>query len=166
MIHRTPITYLLEKKYRELWGIEARELCKSENRNLVFDLSGRLAKYYQDVRRKVCDDAHKDMPKMDVSQTLITKILMGTMGCCPAYDRYFVTGIGSGVAGRRFRKTFSKDALAELAEFYVDNQVSLERVDRKTKEMKLPYPQMKILDMAFWKQGFDAENMNGIMRAR
>ena len=31
--------------------------------------------------------------KNQLSFTLITKILMGTLGCVPAYDRYFIAGI-------------------------------------------------------------------------
>jgi hypothetical protein len=32
---------------------------------------------------------------VNVSDTLVSKILLGTLGCMPAYDRYFVTGIRS-----------------------------------------------------------------------
>jgi len=163
LIHREPICILLDADYEALWGIKARKLCRTErganeNLYLISNLSERLTMYYEKVRWAVCKDARKGVPKIDVSQTLITKILMGTMGCCPAYDRYFVNGIGGGVAGYRFCKTFSSNSLAELAEFYDSNNSVLDSVGRKTRKLKLPYPQMKIVDMAFWKQGFDAEN--------
>ena len=36
--------------------------------------------------------SEKFSTKNNLSETLITKILMGTLGCVPAYDRYFVKG--------------------------------------------------------------------------
>ena len=45
--------------------------------------------YNDTIRRSV---AEKDLHN-ELSDTLITKILMGTLGCVPAYDRYFIAGI-------------------------------------------------------------------------
>ena len=50
-------------------------------------LSNKYANYYDGIRRKVKGSALKN----NLSETLITKILMGTLGCVPEYDRYFVT---------------------------------------------------------------------------
>ena len=83
----------------------------------------------------------------EVSETLITKILLGTLGCVPAYDRYFKAGV---------RKTkvasgnFSLLSVRDLARFYQDNLNSLETVRNKMTVDGMDYPQMKILDMGFW----------------
>ena len=45
--------------------------------------------YYYIIMQKVKEQALKNQ----LSFTLITKILMGTLGCVPAYDRYFIAGI-------------------------------------------------------------------------
>jgi len=31
--------------------------------------------------------------EVNVTDTLATKIMLGTMGCIPAYDRYFIAGL-------------------------------------------------------------------------
>lgn len=50
----------------------------------------------------------------------------------------------------------SKSSLIGLADYYEENKTELEDA-RSTisKARKLEYPQMKILDMAFWQLGFD-----------
>lgn len=45
--------------------------------------------YYDRIRKGVKEADVKNKLFM----TLITKILMGTLGCVPVYDRYFIDGI-------------------------------------------------------------------------
>lgn len=149
-IHHEAVKMITDRKYAALRGITSRELI--DNVDLVYELYNRLKAYYESVRSTVRETKGKTA-KADVSQTLITKILMGTLGCCPAYDRYFIRGIGE----LGFCKSFSADALTELAEFYAKNATSFDKAARKT-EHGLAYPQMKILDMAFWKYGYTIEN--------
>jgi hypothetical protein len=60
-----------------------------------------------------------------VSDILITKILMGTLGCVPAYDRFFVDTI------RNYKiasGNFNRKSLYDLAEYYNDNRIALEYI--------------------------------------
>ncbi len=112
------------------------------------------------------------------SQTLITKILLGTFGCIPAYDRFFKAGIKEFQqqnlpAGKRSFKvgnrkltqslisagneaaTESFMALAHLARlnpdlFYIEENKRLNRL----------YPPMKYIDMFFWEIGYEVELIN------
>lgn len=45
-----------------------------------------LEQYYDKIRHEVKEQELKNQ----LSFTLITKILMGTLGCVPAYDRYLL----------------------------------------------------------------------------
>lgn len=53
--------------------------------------------------------------KNNLSDTLITKILMGTLGCVPAYDRYFVSGIRS---QKIASGTYNIKSILQLVDFY------------------------------------------------
>lgn len=53
------------------------------------------------------------------SDTLITKIMLGTFGCVPAFDSYFKKGFGAW--------TFGPKALRGIGEFYHANSEIIER---------------------------------------
>ncbi|WP_417332580.1 hypothetical protein [Halarcobacter sp.] len=86
----------------------------------------------------------------NISDTLITKIILGIYGCIPAYDRYFILGLKE--TKREYYK-YSEKSFDELEEFYILNK---NEFDKFNKEQTLEYPKMKLLDMYFWKIGFDS----------
>ena len=81
---------------------------------------------------------------------------MGTLGCVPAYDRFFVSGVkNQGVT----TGNYNVQSLRKLAKLYEDNYDMLEQVRKGMKiENRIEYPQMKLLDMAFWQVGKDLED--------
>jgi hypothetical protein len=79
------------------------------------------------------------------SDTLITKILLGTYGCIPAYDRFFIEGFNSIIGSTC---SFDKDKFDLLNKYYEDNK-------KKFTGFEKNYPKMKLLDMYFWKIGYD-----------
>ena len=87
-----------------------------------------------------------------MSQVLITKILLGTLGCVPAYDRFF--GIGAKYLGLE-KDTYQEKSLRELVDFYEEHNDRLEEARRGMQCEDLNYPQMKLLDMGFWQLGFE-----------
>ena len=95
----------------------------------------------------------KDL-KNNLSYTLITKILMGTIGCVPAYDRYFIAGIKNQKVATG---SYNIKSILQLADFYERNESRLEPVRENMKVYDLPYPQMKMIDMGFWQIGFDLD---------
>ncbi|MDD4730211.1 MAG: hypothetical protein PHN55_15850, partial [Dysgonamonadaceae bacterium] len=51
----------------------------------------------------------------DISDILITKVLLGTMGCIPAYDEYFKKGVGkNNITTQRF----GKSSILGLVKYY------------------------------------------------
>lgn len=80
---------------------------------------------------------------------------MGTLGCVPAYDRYFVAGIKKQkvAVGK-----YNIKSIMQLVEFYKINSKQLESVRAKMTVGDMLYPQMKILDMGFWQIGLDSDS--------
>ena len=89
-----------------------------------------------------------------MSPVLITKILMGTLGCVPAYDRFFQDGVA------KYKVTtqeYSRNSVLRLADFYEAHNDRLEEARHGMQTEDLTYPQMKLLDMGFWQIGFEKD---------
>ena len=97
-----------------------------------------------------------------MSETLVTKVLMGVLGCCPAYDRYLKDGLSREHIGI---KRFNAKSIVELVDLYEANFDKLEETRAKMNVEGLPYPQMKMLDMGFWKIGFDSDTNKGFKKS-
>ena len=87
---------------------------------------------------------------------------MGTLGCAPAYDRFFkkaVTGTERKKKVQRIASSmFSDDSMKGLYDFYDAHNKDLEAIRKEMKiNHKIKYPQMKLIDMGFWQLGFEAE---------
>lgn len=149
-VHIEPIRdYLFDSKYKDLFGIEwtnydGDELTKKLD--LLEGLSNELNGYYKQLRGKNI--------KTDISDTLITKILLGTLGCVPAYDKYFKKAV------RKTKITtgnYNNNSIKKIIKFYNGNgnRGVLEKARKglKIKGTNIQYPQMKLIDMALWKIG-------------
>lgn len=85
------------------------------------------------------------------SDTLVTKIMLGTFGCVPAFDTYFKKGFGA--------STFGPKALRGIGEFYRDNSEVIERNRVATLDFASGtptgrrYTRAKVIDMIFFKAG-------------
>ena len=132
-VHEPVVKEIIRKKYDCLLGIKCSELREEEVQKLLKDLYRFMEEYYDGIRESVKETDVKN----EVSSILITKILMGTLGCVPAYDRYFVDGVRD------------LKSLLGLVDFYEDNHEELENTRKALKMNNITYPQMKMLDMAF-----------------
>lgn len=154
-VHIPVVEELLKSEYDELYGLEYTKIYNPQIQELLFRLSNKLKSYYLDVRSSCVEREIKH----GISDVLITKILMGTLGCVPAYDRYFIEGVKlKGVT----TGIYNVRSLQKLADFYKANYDKLEAARSELKVGKNPYPQMKLLDMGFWKIGFDADTGKGL----
>jgi len=149
-VHKKAVEELMKRKYNPLLGISCVKLIDKKNQLVLQTLIDALRKIYNDIRINVKGSNLKNA----ISDTLITKILMGTLGCVPAYDRYFIDGIRKqGVS----TGTFNFRSLEQLVEFYSSNKQIFENERKKMKIEELDYPQMKIIDMIFWQIGYDSD---------
>lgn len=149
-IHIPVIEELLKDKYDPLMGIKCSEFKKESNQKLLEEINGFISEYYDKVRKSVKSQEIKN----DVSDTLITKILMGTLGCVPAYDRYFIAGIKNRKVATG---NYNIKSVLQLVDFYEKNADRLDQVQQNMTVFDLPYPQMKIIDMGFWQIGYDLD---------
>lgn len=151
-VHKPVVCELMKEDYRPLRDIKCSELLKEEHQDRLEKLKKFMIDYYTPIRDKVRKEEEKKAAAAPLSEILITKILLGTLGCVPAYDRYFIAGLKYG-GFNSF--TCNKKSLSELAVFYIQNNKKLENIRKNTIADGVPYPQMKILDMGFWQIGFD-----------
>ena len=146
-VHIDIIKELYKPCYNNLWCINYIELQKQENLDMLMDLIENLKSIYRIKRRNVKEVG------TDISDILVTKVLLGTMGCVPAYDEYFKKGISKYNIATQL---LSKSSIKGLAEYYEENKTELEDVRKSiSRASQLEYTQMKVLDMAFWQLGYD-----------
>ena len=163
-IHTSVVEEILKQKYDKLLGLECNELNNEEICSLLDELNTKIKKIYNPFRSKV----KKPKGKKDISNILVSKILLGTLGCVPAYDRFFVkavTNIDEDTKKKVTTRNYNIASLQKLIKFYEDeeHQEKLEKLRSEFlikyefdgEEKTLDYPQMKLLDMGFWKIGFD-----------
>lgn len=149
-IHIPVVKELLKKEYDPLAGIDCVELKREENQRLLENINAFLDEYYSNIR----DEVKNIKVRNQLSSTLITKILMGTLGCVPAYDRYFISGIKKQKVASG---NYNMKSIIQLVDFYEKNIVELENIRKDMKVNGMAYPQMKMLDMAFWQIGLDSD---------
>jgi len=146
-VHTDIIKELFKPCYNNLWCIKYAELHDQKNLDILIDLINNLRTIYRGKRMNIKEVSG------DISDILITKVLLGTLGCVPAYDEYFKNGVNKYNITIKFLR---KSSLIGLADYYEENKDELEDVRNTiSKAHNLEYPQMKILDMAFWQLGFD-----------
>jgi hypothetical protein len=87
------------------------------------------------------------------TDTLVTKVMLGTFGCLPACDRYFIDGFKS--KGLRYSYLNPK-FIERVLDFCGDNRLALRSEQRRIKAISgLRYPIMKLVDMYFWQIGYE-----------
>ena len=141
---------ILKPEYDCLFGLACTDVRNSDVWEQLKKLSDDIAYYFRPIRNEVAGR----VVEYPVSPVLITKILMGTLGCVPAYDRFFVDGI------RKHNVTtqeYSLKSLLKLVDFYEAHNDRLEEARRGMRTEDLTYPQLKLLDMGFWQIGFERD---------
>jgi hypothetical protein len=89
------------------------------------------------------------------TDTLVTKVLLGTLGCLPACDRYFI----SGMKQQGFQYSYLNPLFIErVRRFCLHNLSALRKEQaRIAKRTGVHYPLMKLIDMYFWQIGYAAD---------
>lgn len=141
---------ILKPEYDCLFGLACTELRNDDVQAQLKKLYASIADDFHPIREEV---AGREVAS-PVSPVLITKILMGTLGCVPAYDRFFVDGIKK---HKVTTQEYSLNSVLRLAKFYEEHNDRLEEAWRGMRTEDLTYPQMKLLDMGFWQIGFERD---------
>ena len=141
---------VLKPEYDCLFGIACADLRESEVQGSLEKLNKYIAEHFRPIRNEV---AGREVAS-SVSPVLITKILMGTLGCVPAYDRFFQDGVAT---YKVTTQEYSPKSVLKLVDFYEKHNDRLEEARRGMRTDDLIYPQMKLLDMGFWQIGFERD---------
>jgi hypothetical protein len=134
LIHLPVVEILTSKRFDPLF-----ENPMGQNIKLVMEASEEIKKGYG--RRKLTD-------------TLVTKILLGVFGCTPTYDRYFKN---AAIKYNVCIGNFNEISLTQLWGYYISNK---DKFEAKRSELDLGgllYPPMKLLDMCLWQIGYDED---------
>jgi len=151
LIHKGAVDIVYSKTNQKLKCIQTTEI-KRENIKAALAVKDELAKHYSSIFFTRGADKPKSISPTD---TLLSKIMLGTLGCVPAYDRYFIDGLKE----MKMEHTgFNEASLNELFNFIDKNKKEIDQVQKLiTAKTQRHYPLMKILDMYFWQIGYDKD---------
>lgn len=145
-VHKPVMRVLASCQFSELWqrdiGAQDEDV---ELAGTIMDLVEEVEAAYRkvDVRQK----------KMD---TVVTKVLLSTVACLPARDRFFENGL-------RHERPYPYGSLNEnfvrkTLKFCIKHRPKLAELQREVVDLGgSPYPLMKLVDMHFWQLGRDLE---------
>ena len=147
-IHIPVVRILMEEKYNPLMGISAEGLIVNANLELLDDVSRRIRGAY------ATEPPSFEGVTNHATDTLVTKILLGTLGCVPAYDRYYVQSvkqynISTGI--------YNKQSVRDIAKYYLSYKDEFESLRAELSTCGTQYPAMKLMDMCMWQSAFEAD---------
>ena len=140
-IHVPIVRLLLDPKWTSLLDISPEKMSQEFYAELIVELCSEIKNTY--IASKV------GVP----TDTLVTKILLGTIGCVPAYDRYFKKAVSSTGATLQ---TLNAKSIMTLGQLYLDNIAEFEEL-RMYCSSRIQYPTAKIIDMCFFEYGNSLE---------
>ena len=136
-IHAPIVKLIYDEQWSQLWDIEPEQMATEFYAKEIIRLCDAITTAYE--------DANAGTP----TETLLTKILLGTIGCVPAYDTNFKKAVSStGVA----TQNLTAKSITMLGKLYVDNKQKFEAL-RQHCSGRVNYPAAKILDMCFFEYG-------------
>lgn len=155
LVHLAIVKEITESKYERLWKLDIGNLDEnSPEIDLLFGLIGQLQKLYGNIQV----NPNKYVSPTD---TLITKVLLGTIGCIPAYDRLFIDGVRKWKSDPNSEPKFpiymSRKSYVGLINFYKRHKDSIDKAQNEISDQGVAYPTMKLIDMYFWRLGWSEE---------
>lgn len=164
-IYGDVIDLLLDQEYEALWYPDFFQYLLTSNapilKNsgrfyLIFALAERLRDFISSL---MIIRSHRSSPEnAQATETIITKILMGTAGCVPAYDTYFKEGLKDCNIHRC--GSFSTSSFARLLNICRENNLWTTLQKRPIKYYGVAYPIMRVVDIYFWAKGFNSAQDN------
>lgn len=137
-IHAAVVRVIYQPEWESLWDIAPEKLSQEWYATRIMKLCEAITEAY------VASGA--GIP----TETLLTKILLGTIGCAPAYDRYFKKALAlTGAAQQRC----NVQSLMALGKLYISRLDDFETLRKHCSE-RIEYPAAKIIDMCFFEYGF------------
>jgi len=106
------------------------------------------------IREKLAYIDEKTGKERWATDTLVTKIILGTLGIVPAYDYYFIEGLRK--SDLKITSSFGQQSLQEIQQFVKNHETDLKSIQQDIQQKGgILYPFMKLIDMCFWQIGYD-----------
>lgn len=150
------IKIVSEPKYRWLLDIDITKLSSKEEEKYckdIFDLKGRISSTFNEIPCYKFDLEKKEYvrKKINVSDTFVGEVLMGTLGCYISCDEY----TRECLRDHSVPRSFDKRQIAEIVKLIKSNIVILTHYTDLKKSIKTDcdYSVMKLLDSVLWQEG-------------
>ena len=141
-----PIVKLLcDKEYAELYNFNPFDADAEKHIDTIIALIKRLRKICTDDFY-ISDKTGEEVRINEPTDTLVTKILLGTLGCVPAYDDY----LKAALKDKGFCQTCNPRSIEELIGFAREHKTEICSVNGLTQDL---YPPFKIIDIYLWEYG-------------
>lgn len=174
--HKKAVQYILNlsEDYNLLWDyepsseediIKAKDLLFGKNNDKNSGVYYEIGKTYGKINKK---SGKSDNDDEDItSDTLVTKIIMGTFGCVPAFDRFLKKGISYYKKATKTEKIDGYNLTQNIENKDHSTFIALAKLASKNKddfkiESEIKYPPMKCVDMYFWEIGYEMEIATGL----
>jgi hypothetical protein len=149
LIHEGAVEILFSKAGQSIKCSPKRDIT-ADDIDKIMEVKNTLFAYYKSIRFL---DGKRQERNITPTDTLLSKIMLGSLGCVPAYDRYMVEGLKiCGIAENKF----NTESLNKIFDFIKYNKNDIETcqalVMSKTNKY---YPVMKIIDMYLWQTGYE-----------
>ena len=144
LIHE-PLVNEIAHKIAEFQNIDFLN-ASDEQLNKIIRLSDWIIEHYEKNAGSVNGEKKNTRPTI----TLVTKILMGTLGCAPAFDTFFWKGLG---IKENLPRKLKREYLDYLVKFYQEHESAFNELSEEIRVGDKPYPVMKLIDMYFWQKG-------------
>ncbi len=150
-VHRGVVDQLVSPQFSALWK---QEFGAGDNDTKLVPIILEVIDAVREAYRPFAPAAES----RQASDTLVTKVILGTLGCLPACDRYFIGGFKSA----RFRYSYLNAKFVErVLRFCRDNLRDLRKEQTRIERTGgIHYPLMKLVDMYFWQIGYERGMVN------
>ncbi len=140
------VDILCKTKYDPLINYDPFTDNGTSNARLIMELINEMRTYF--IGKTYYEEGSSELKTIDnVSDTLVTKILLGTLGCTVAYDTY----VRKGLANHNLSQKTGLKSIMELKSFAQANKEEINIILSKLNNLYTP---MKIIDMYFFEEGF------------
>lgn len=147
-------SFLLQKDYLIHKEVVQKILKYKYLQNIDLNTISKIDKEFKDIFILSTFIKKSSLYNHKVTDTLLTKILLGTLGCVPAYDRYFLNTLKIKKISPSTK--FSEKNLFELIELFRNEKDTFIKLQLDIKiKTGFNYPIMKLIDMYFFILGFN-----------
>lgn len=157
-IYADVIDILLKEQYAQLWNpvffknlLAGNQQVTQNDTQLIFELATHIREHINGlliVRNYPAQPEHAR-----ATNTLITKIIMGTLACVPAYDQYFCKGLPD--CGIRRCGSFTLNCFTRLLNICREHNLWQMLQRQPIKSSGVTYPVMRVVDLYFWQKGYE-----------